>query len=78
MNQSSTNLITLSPLSNEKHLDSTKLKPFNTLPNDEVLGLSKLKAFADEKINMAENYNLFWEGQKTLFSFSHNFFKRVL
>ena len=28
---------------------------FNSLPNDEVLGLSKLKSFADDKSNVTQN-----------------------
>ena len=28
---------------------------FNSLPNDNILGLSKLKAFADDKIKVTEN-----------------------
>ena len=61
----------------------------NSLPNDKILKQPKLKAFADEKINVTKNCNLFWEMQKTLwekqkmlvtsiFSFSHNVFKVFL
>ena len=28
--------------------------PFNSLPNDKMLGWSKLKAFAEDKINVNE------------------------
>ena len=28
---------------------------FNSLPDDKILALSKLKAFADNKINVAQN-----------------------
>ena len=32
----------------------------NSLPNDKILGQSKLKAFAADKINMAEKSTFFW------------------
>ena len=31
------------------------------LPNDKILGQSKLKAFADDKINVAENFEFAFE-----------------
>ena len=39
----------------------TGLKNFYNLPNDKALDWSKLKAFADEKINVTQSYNLFWD-----------------
>ena len=33
---------------------------FNSLPSDTILDWSKLKAFADDKINVTEKVNLFW------------------
>ena len=32
----------------------TALRPVNTLPNDKSLNLSKLKAYADEKLNILQ------------------------
>ena len=32
----------------------TFVYPFNSLPNDKILDWSKLKAFADDKINITE------------------------
>ena len=37
-------------------------KGLNSFPNDNILDWSKLKAFADGKINLTEKLNLFWEG----------------
>ena len=57
------------------------------LPNDKNLTLSKLKAFADDKINVNINdtfieYKTLWEKEKILstsiFSFSHYVLKRLL
>ena len=40
---------------------------FNSLPNDKILDLSKLKAFADNKINVAQKgYKTLWEKEKML------------
>ena len=62
----------------------------NFLPNNKVLDQSKLKTFADKKINVTEKLKLvlgrvektLWEKDKKLvtsvFSFYHNFFKRFL
>ena len=36
---------------------STGTSVFNSLPNDKFLDLLKLKAFADDKINLNENFN---------------------
>ena len=33
------------------------LKPFDSLPNNKILHWSKLKAFAEDKINVDEKYN---------------------
>ena len=58
------------------------------LPDDKILALSKLKAFADDKINVTQNINFvfhrlkkaLWEKEKILvtsiFSLFHNVFKR--
>ena len=66
------------------------VKRFNALPNDKILGQFKLKAFADDKINVAENFKFVLErvenmvGKKekmlvtSILSFSHNVFKRLL
>ena len=62
---------------------SSNLNPF---PNTKILDRSKLKAFADHKIYMTEKLELN-KGRKqrekgkmlvtSIFSFSHNFFKRL-
>ena len=61
---------------------------FNSLPNDKILDLSELKAFADERINVVKKIKIclrkgrktWWKKEKMLvtsiFSFSHNVFKR--
>ena len=62
---------------------------FNFFPNDKILDWSKLKAFADDKLNVAKMTNSPLIKQKTLwvkekmlvtstFSFSHNVFKILL
>ena len=33
---------------------------YNSVPNDRILDLSKLKAFADEKINMVQKSKIFY------------------
>ena len=47
---------------------STDIKPFlyiNSLTNDKILAKSKLKAFADNKINVTENLKfVFWKDRK--------------
>ena len=45
---------------------------FNTLPNDKILDWSKLKAFADNKMNVTKNKNLIWGRVKNIV------FKRLL
>ena len=62
----------------------------NSLPNDKVLDWSKLKAFADDKINVTVNSKFFMgrvenivgKGKKcwlpAFFPFFHNVFKRLL
>ena len=59
----------------------------NSLLNDKFVDLSKLKAFADKKINVTQKLKIslgrgektLWEKEKMLgtsiFSFSHNVFK---
>ena len=60
----------------------------NSLPNNKILDRFKLKAFADNKMRLKYG-NLFGEEQRTLlekekmlvtsvFSYSHNVFKRLL
>ena len=58
---------------------------FNPLPNDKFLDWSKLKAFADDEINVTLFWNQYitlWEKEKMLvisiFSFPHNVFKQFL
>ena len=34
---------------------------FNSLPDDKILDLSKLKAFADDKINLTQNFKFVLE-----------------
>ena len=77
-------------MSHDELANSFREKVFNSLPNDIFLGCSKLKAFADDKINVNEKIEIcfgkdrktLWEKEKMLvtsiFSFSHNVFKRVL
>ena len=62
----------------------------NSLPNDKILDWSKLKAFADDKINVIKKLksdirwvaNSVGKGQNaqvsSIFFFSHNVFKRLL
>ena len=40
---------------------SQNVNSFNSLPNDKIWDGSKLKAFADDRIDVTENWNLFWE-----------------
>ena len=60
---------------------------FNPLPNDQILASTKLKGFADDKINVTQKLKFVLgrveklvEKEKTLvtsiFSFSNNAFKR--
>ena len=73
----------------------TRLKPglvlewVNSLPDDKILGLPNLKAFADDKLNVIQNVklvfhrieNIVGKEEKMLvtriFFFSHNVFKRL-
>ena len=48
------------------------------LPNDTFLDLSKLKAFADDKINVTEKLKFILGQVTSIFSFSHNVFKSLL
>ena len=61
----------------------------NSLPNDKFLKCSKLKAFADNKLNLAKKLKFvlgrvenMWKKERMLvtsiFSFSHIVFKRLL
>ena len=63
---------------------------FNPIPNDKILNQSKLKAFADSKMNLTKKLKFAFEkvenivGKKekmlvtSIFSFSNNVFKRLL
>ena len=62
---------------------------FNPLPDDKILDWSKLKAFADNKLNVTKMIisvfdrveNIVGNGEidcTSNFSFSHNVFKRLL
>ena len=62
---------------------------FKSLPNDKILDVTKLKAFADDKIKVAQmtisvfdKVKTLWEKEKMLvtriFSFSYNVLKRLL
>ena len=59
---------------------------FNASLNNKFLDWSKLKAFADDKINVAQMaifiFETLWESEKMLvtsiFSFSHNVFENLL
>ena len=42
-------------------LDLFGASRFNPLPNDKILDLSKLKAFADDKINVTQKFNFVFE-----------------
>ena len=73
-----------------KHLRLTLETDYiiNTLPNDKIVDMSKLKAFADDKLDVTEEIeNCPEKGRKqcgkkekmlvsSIFSFSHNVFKR--
>ena len=54
----------------------------NSLPNDEILGWSKLKAFADDKIHVTEKLKFVLAMVTSIFSFptmfSKVFFLRVV
>ena len=48
---------------------------FNSLPKDKILIQSKMKAFADDKLNMAAKLKLlFWKGRKIVLVISISFF----
>ena len=71
-------------------MESNDSASVNSLPNNKFSDFSKLKAFADDKVNVGEKKsNLIGKVWKTLlekekmlvtsiFSFSHNVFKRLL
>ena len=59
-----------------------------TLPDDKIVPLSKLKAFADDRIDVAYMVQYFWDRVKTflenekilvtsIFAFSYNVFERL-
>ena len=62
------------------------VKDIKSLPHDKILNLTKLKAFADDKIHLIHVMNSLFDGVEnimgkekmlvtTIFSFSHNVFK---
>ena len=64
------------------------LRPFYPLPDDKILGLPKLKAFADDKLNVTQNVKYVFHrienivGKEenavtSIFFFSHHVFKRL-
>ena len=68
---------------------SRNTPPLNQLPDDKLLDWSKLKAFADDKLNVTKMIisvfdrveNIVGKGEiacTSNFSFSHNVFKRLL
>ena len=70
-------------------LDITKMDFINSLPNNKILALTKLKAFADDKLNVTKMIisvfdrveNIVGKGEiacTSNFSLSHNVFKRPL
>ena len=58
----------------------------NSLPNNKILDWSKLKAIADDKIDVTEKFkfvlervkNMVGKGENAGFFFSHNIFTRLL
>ena len=72
------------------HIINSKVYDFviNSLPNHKILDWSKLKAFADNKINLNEELKLVLEriesivgkgeNARSIFSFFHNVFKTRL
>ena len=42
-------------------IDSTKCWLLNPLPDDKIVGLPKLKAFADDKLNVTENVKVVFQ-----------------
>ena len=58
--------------------------PFNPLPNDKILDMSKFKGFADDTLMLGQIVrieNIVGKGENAgyrIFSFSHNVFKRLL
>ena len=52
---------------------------FNPLPNDKFLDCSKLKAFADDKINVTEKLKfVLGTVENSIFSFSHTVFNTFI
>ena len=56
-------------------------RELNPSPNDRILDRSKLKAFADDKINLTEKLKLVFRRVEnmvtSIFSFSHSVFKSL-
>ena len=63
--------------SQDRQKPSLCSKRFNSLPNDKILDWSKFKAFADDKINVTEKLNFVLGRVESIFSFSHDVFKRL-
>ena len=60
-----------------------KLSIVNSLPNNKILGWSKLKTFADDKLKVAKIMNFVFDSVEnivvtSIFSFSQKVFKRLL
>ena len=66
-----------------------EISPFNPLTDDKILDQTKLKAFADDKLNVTKMMISVFYGVENIvgkgeiactsnFSFSHNVFKRLL
>ena len=50
----------------------------NTIPDDKNSALSKLKAFADDSLNVDQMMQFLLHGVENIFSFSFNIFKSLL
>ena len=83
--RSAAKLIQRNPLSNNEHLSDGKIA-INPLPDDKILDWSKLKVFADDKLNVTKMIisvfeNIVGKGEiacTSNSSFSLSVFKRLL
>ena len=73
----------------KKHWCRKRDNLFNCLPDNKILALTKLKVFADDKFNVAEEMNAVFDSKDivekekmllvtSVFSFTHNLFKSLL
>ena len=73
----------------EKFNSSCRFNMFNSLPNDKILDVTKLKTIAEDKISVAQMMISVFDGIENIvgkrenvgyqiFSFSHNVFKSLL